>query len=275
MRTNGHSKKEIMLQLQGQILQLQGFKKPELAANLRTGLGPIEQAFPFQRFPTGAVHEFISQRGEEAAATNAFMTGLLAHLTGQQLAQPSLAAWATTPPQGHSCLWISNHGERGHLFPPAMSLFHLAPQHILFIDLKTDKEVLWALEEALACGALAVVVAELRELSFTQSRRLQLATEKSKVTGFVHRHRPRQENTVACVSRWKIKPLPSLILDDLPGVGHPAWQVQLARVRNGTPGQWPLAWADGRFYHLRQEQMSRASQHQLSSHTGLYRQAGA
>lgn len=114
----------------------------------------------------------------------------------------------------------------------------------------SDREVLWALEEALKCKALAAVVGELREISFTQSRRLQLAVEQSHVTGFLHRYAPRLENTVACVSRWKITSLPSVLDDKLPGVGAPRWNVHLLKARNGKPGSWQVEWTAQGFRHI-------------------------
>jgi protein ImuA len=110
------------------------------------------------------------------------------------------------------------------------------------VDLQRERDVLWAVEEALKCSALAAVVGELQELSFTASRRLQLAVERSRVTGFLHRYQPRRENTLACVSRWKVTPVASVAVGGLPGVGFPRWQVQLVRVRNGRPGSWVVEW---------------------------------
>src|ERR1700684_950556 len=103
------------------------------------------------------------------------------------------------------------------------------------------------MEEALKCSGLAAVVGEMPELSFTTSRRFQLAVEQSRVTGFVLRSHPRNLNTNTCVSRWKIKPLPSHAEDDLPGLGFPRWQVELQKIRNGKPGVWQVEWAAGGF----------------------------
>jgi protein ImuA len=85
-------------------------------------------------------------------------------------------------------------------------------------------------------------VGEITELSFNDSRRLQLAVEKSRVTGFIHRFRPKSQNAVACVSRWKISSIAS-DLTDMPGVGFSKWQVQLVKVRNGQPGSWQVQWS--------------------------------
>ena len=63
------------------------------------------------------------------------------------------------------------------------------------------------MEEALKCSALTAVIGEMHEISFTASRRLQLAVEQSQVTGFILRKNSQHINTTACVSRWKITPL--------------------------------------------------------------------
>ncbi len=104
------------------------------------------------------------------------------------------------------------------------------------------------MEEALKCEGLAAVIAETPELSFTASRRFQLAVEQSRVTGFVIRNNPKNLAT-ACLTRWKISSLPTVSEDGLPGVGFPRWNVELLKVRNGTPGIWQLEWA-GRFRHV-------------------------
>ncbi len=223
-------KKEIINQLKKDLLALQGIHRPGLR-QVRAGLGPLEAAFPGKVFPTGAIHEFISAETESAAATNGFIAAITARLMQQ----------------GGACLWISN---RRLVYPPALTQFGLSPERIIFIDLLRAKDTLWAIEEALKCESLAAVVGEIRDLSFTESRRLQLAVENSQVTGFIHRHRPRSENTVACLTRWKIKPLPGFTEEDLPGLGHPRWDIRLLKVRNGRPGQWEFAWTPEGFIHL-------------------------
>ncbi|GAA4299692.1 Error-prone repair protein ImuA [Compostibacter hankyongensis] len=223
------AKAHIFQKLQKEILALQGLHKPGESLRVNAGLGAVEAAFPDGVFPTGAMHEFISQGPEEAAATEGFMAGLLGGLMQQ----------------GGFCLWVGSP-----LFPPALTRFGIAPEKILFVTTTRPKEILWAVEEGLRCAGLTAVVGRLQELSFTAARRLQLAVEQSRVTGFIHRCRPRSENTIACVARWRIKPLPARTEDALPGVGHPRWTVQLLRARNGKPGAWQLEWAEGRFHVL-------------------------
>src|SRR5690606_20668797 len=86
-----------------------------------------------------------------------------------------------------------------------------------------------------------------QEMDFAQSRRLQLAVEKSRVTGLVLRSNPRLVGSTACAARWHIRPLPSVPEEGLPGVGFPRWEVKLLKVRNGNPGCWQMEWAGGQF----------------------------
>ena len=229
----GIKRADIFETLKTDILRLEGFK-PFGNAGVDVGLGPIKEAFPNGSFPLGAVHEFLSGNSEEAAATSGFVAGLLS---------PLMRSSGTT-------LWISSSRT---LFPPALKSFGMQPDRLIFIDIKKDRDVMWATEEALKCGALTAVVGEMKEISFTASRRLQLAVEQSQVTGFILRGNSRNHvNTTACVSRWKITPLPSVpvsngIEEDLPGIGFPQWRVALLRIRNGRPGVWDIRWMNGQF----------------------------
>ncbi|MCF2505706.1 Error-prone repair protein ImuA [Dyadobacter sp. CY107] len=227
-------KSDVAKQLQKEILSLQGFKTASDGPQNSFYFGELEAAFPNQVFPTGAVHEFLSSAREDAAATTGFMMGLLGKLLQN----------------GGACLWISMNRT---LFPPAMKFFGIEPDKVIFIDLSREQDVLWAVEESLKCEALTAVVGELNEITLTQSRRLQLAVEQSRVTGFLHRCNPRSMNTLACVSRWKVTPIPSHLEDDMPGVGFPRWHVQLLKVRNGEPGEWEMEWSEGRFNYLEKE----------------------
>ncbi|HMI66588.1 MAG TPA: hypothetical protein VK517_11150 [Cyclobacteriaceae bacterium] len=220
-------KADRIAELQMDILRLEGFNSSRNAI-LDVGLGPLKDAFPNGSFPLGAMHEFLSAQAEDSASTVGFISGLLASLMGNS----------------GTVLWISSSRT---LFPPALKSFGLEPDRFIFIDLQKEKEVIWAMEEALKCEALSAVVGEIREIDFTASRRLQLAVEQSQVTGFILRNKYRNLNTTACVSRWRITPLSSESVDELPGIGFPKWKVELVRMRNGRSGVWDIQWVEGRF----------------------------
>jgi len=94
---------------------------------------------------------------------------------------------------------------------------------------------------------LEEVIGEIKDVDFTASRRLQLAVEQSRVTGFIIRQQPRIATINSCVSRWKITSLPAETEEDLPGIVHPRWNVELLKIRNGKPGAWQVTWAAGHF----------------------------
>jgi protein ImuA len=224
---------ELIQKLQGEVYALQRYKKVK-ADIPQLGLGPIIHAFPQDTFPIGAVHEFISHTSENAAATTGFMTALAGRLMQQH----------------GTCLWVSS---RRTVFPASLKQFGIDATRIIFIDLIRQKDVLWAVEEALKCQSLSLVVGEASEISFNDSRRLQLAVEQSNVTGLIHRHKPRTENTLACVARWKITSLTSSPHEALPGVGRAHWQVALTKVRNGKPGIWDIEWSNKGFRYMQEE----------------------
>ena len=222
------TKQDIINRLRKEILAKQGFK-PELASTSHIkGLSEIEAAFPNGVFPTGMIHEMLFQKGEEAAACSGFLGALLSSL----IVPESII------------LWIS---VGRNLFPPSIKTFGIEPHQIVFVDAAQEKQVLWALEEGLKCQGITAVVAELRELSFSQSKRLQLAIEESHVTGFVLRTDATKLSTTTCVSRWQVSSIPSAIEDGLCGVGFPKWNVELLRVRNGQTGKWEVKWHGNQF----------------------------
>jgi protein ImuA len=224
-------KTDIIARLKMDILPLGGLRAIPAGIVSDPGLGPLNEAFPQGHFPLGAMHEFLSNGQESRVATAGFISGLVSGLMKN----------------GGAALWI---GTSRTVFPPALKMFGIEPERIIFIDLQKERDVLWAMEEALKCNGLAAVIGEMPELSFTISRRFQLAVEKSRVTGFILRSNPRNLNTNACVSRWKINPIPTLSDDELPGLGFARWNVELVKIRNGKPGSWQIEWADQHFNHI-------------------------
>lgn len=214
-------------QLQAQINLMQGLGKLNHAPSHK-GLSLFAAAFPGNTFPTGAIHEFISYEAVNSAATNGFIAAVTGKLRNE----------------GGLCVWVSAGAS---LFASALKHYGMEPDRVVFITASRAKDALWIIEEALKCEALTAVIGEVKELSFTDSRRLQLAVERSRVTGFIHRYCPRSENAVACTTRWKISSLPSVTEDGLPGVGHSHWEVQLVKVRNGLPHAWQVSWSGSSF----------------------------
>jgi len=233
---NQAADRSVIEELQKHICSLQARPQPSSEHSIPLGLGEIESAFPDNIFPRGVVHELISSSSEDATCTSGFISVVIGKLM---------------PNTGY-CLWISTVPRRG-VFPSALKVFGIDPERILFVDAGRTKDTLWAIEEALKCDALIAVVGEITELNFNDSRRLQLAVEKSHVTGFIHRFKPKTENAVACMTRWKIKPIMSA-LSEAPGVGFSRWHIELLKVRNGKTGNWQVEWSPKGLEYIAPEQ---------------------
>lgn len=218
-------KNDIIRELEKAILPLQGFRPlPQNPASI--GLGEIEQSFPNKIFPSGTLHEWVCPVPEDNAATAAFTAAIISKLMQTNGA----------------CLWISTTQK---IFPPVLKMYGMLPERVLFVNPHKDKDALWVMEEALKCSGLTAVIGEINNIDFKSSRRLQLATEQSRVTGFILRNNVRYLNTIACIARWKISPL--LTETDSPGVGFARWKVELLKVRNGRPGTWEVEWNKQQF----------------------------
>jgi protein ImuA len=216
--------------LKRELLSFSGYKA-NLGNHHSISIGPIDQAFPNNAFPIGALHEFLSFTQEDSAATYGFVmavAGKIAQTDGV-------------------ILWISTSRL---VFPPALLVFGIKADNIVFLDLEKDRDCLWAMEEALKCEGLSAIVCETKQVDFTASRRFQLAVEQSGVTGFLLRHQVRQPSAIAALTRWKISPLQSELPNGIPGLGAPRWKVELQKVRNGRPGQWNIEFSHKEFIEI-------------------------
>ncbi len=213
---------DIITRLRREILPLQGYKPCQTERQRFRGLSPIEAAFPDNRFPTGAIHEFMTTSSSSAAATTGFIYSLLTNLMNK----------------GQAAIWITKSHQ---LFPVALAQFNIAPDRLIIIEANKEKELLWVTEEALKCEGLAAVICEIPDISLIASRRLQLAVETSGITGMIMRN-TLKNNITSAIARWRISSLPCKTPNDLPGLGFPRWNIALEKVRNGRPASWQFEW---------------------------------
>jgi protein ImuA len=113
---------------------------------------------------------------------------------------------------------------------------------LLLVETKSDKDALWALEEALRSPArpAMVVGAIAGGLDLTTSRRLNLAAA-THATPLVLLRSSSATSTSAAATRWRIASAPAT-LDRFGAFAHPRWHVTLERCRNGRTGQWLIEW---------------------------------
>lgn len=149
-----------------------------------------------------------------------------------------------------SVLWCTRRANALGGAPSAHGLAGLGldPDRVIFVDAEDEADRFWAMEEGLSVPGLAAVVGEFdpaRRGEATVSRRLQLAAEKSGVTGLILRPRLTTAQgagdrvPVAVETRWRVTAAPSPYD---PYDTRPVWDVALERARRGRPGQWRLAW---------------------------------
>ncbi|MGH6903145.1 MAG: ImuA family protein [Geminicoccaceae bacterium] len=193
------------------------------SATVALGLPGIDGALPGGGLARGCLHELCGAPAFGAAL------GFAAALLGRLMAD------------GGHVVWI---GPRDELFGPGLAELGLTPERLIVVRARPQKARLWALEEALRSPGLAAALAEVDQLSLTQSRRLQLAAAAKGVTAFLLRSLQAGTTPSAAVTRWRIATA-SGGPRRASGVAH--WQIDLFRCRGGRTGSWRIAChGDGR-----------------------------
>jgi protein ImuA len=193
----------------------------------------------------GALHE-IAATGESAtSAATAFalvLTGRAARMS------------AHSPGQNSDVLWIAEDlslAENGAPYGPGLDYVGVAPEQLITVAAPRLRDVLWAMEEALRCRAVDVVIGEIRARGIDQvtTRRLSLAAIAGDTLGILLRTVPDDEPS-ACATRWVVGTSPSRLQSLSPamagerfhGIGPPRLELRLVRNRRGRLGAWIVEW---------------------------------
>ncbi len=142
---------------------------------------------------------------------------------------------------GARVLWVQDRLSRREGGRPLATGFGVSVE-MLHLEVAQARDALWALEQALGCGAFAAVVGEVwgepRVLDFTATKRLALRSEAHKVRAWLIR-RAAHPDLSAARERWRLASLPSAPpQDDARAPGEPAWSAILLRARGGRTGEW-------------------------------------
>ena len=133
--------------------------------------------------------------------------------------------------------------ESGALHGPGLDGFGVRPERLTTVAVAQRRDLLWAMEEALRCRAVACVVGEMRHgaLDTVAVRRLSLAATETGALALILRAAPGEDASTAA-TRWIVSA--AAAESDAPRV-----LAQLVRNRRGPRGQWILEWSDsdGRF----------------------------
>ena len=161
--------------------------------------------------PQGFVHEvFTDARRNTGAALGFALAAAHAMQTGNR---PAVLLMQL----------IRDSQDIGVPYAAGLTGYGIDPETIVLCRPETMVELLWAVEEAIACKAVAAVIAdvghEVKILDFTATRRLSLRSSAARQLGFSHPLRPR--------TRSHRRPLP---------MAHRAHRERRGRLRSA--GAW-------------------------------------
>jgi protein ImuA len=210
------------------IRKLEGFST-EGGEGLAAALGiPSIDAALGGGLACGALHEIAAAREIEIAAA----TGFALALAGRA---------GVVAPQ---ILWLTEDmalAENGVPYGPGLDAMGLAPERLITVAAAHERDMLWAMEEALRCHAIAAVIGETRSrrIDAVATRRLSLAAAGSGALAVLLRATPGEEHSAAA-TRWIVGAAPGA--SGLHGLGPPRVAVRLVRNRHGHLGSWTLEW---------------------------------
>ncbi len=200
---------------------------------------PANRGWPLAGLARPGIHEFLGSRGAGRAAALALMACCAAELPGASVMR---LVWMQT--RAASRRWGLPGGE-------GLEEVGLNPRNLLLVESGNERELLWALEQALDCPGLLAVVGCLpsaeRHYNFTASRRLSLRARRSGSRIFLARGDRIREATSA-QTRWRVDPCPSapsgLVWRGFELPGARSWRLRLERAPGWTPGVWHIEWSE-------------------------------
>ena len=194
------------------------------------GVDALDRALPETGLAPDGLHEASGAAAADGPAV-AFLVALLARL-------------GRTGRRGTVLVCQSRSGAArfGRVHGPGGRDLGLDPADLLLLCARRDRDVSWAAEEGLRCGALAAVLAEVESIGFTASRRLSLAAGEGRTPALLLRHDGLGPASAAR-TRWRVTALPGGA-DPFDGAapGPPRWRLDLARCRGGRPATHDVEW---------------------------------
>jgi protein ImuA len=148
----------------------------------------------------GALHEIAAAGEAHVAAAAGFALGLV--------------------PSDARLVWIAEDmalAESGVPYGPGLDAFGLRPEKLLTVATAHSRDLLWAMEEALRCRAVATVIGELRHggIDSVAVRRLSLAASARGALALLLRASPPHDASTAA-TRWVVSAAPSLVIPGRP-----------------------------------------------------------
>lgn len=181
-------------------------------STIASGFAALDAALPGGGWPRAGLVEILTPQ---------FGVGEL------RLLVPALALLTQRPPPR----WVAWIAPPFEPYAPALAAQGLALDRQLVVRTET---ALWAMEQALGCGACDVTLAWTRRAASRSLRRLQLATERGRTLGVLFRALRSAREASPAMLRLAVEPL------------HEGVRVTLLKSRGGARGVIELSWAEPR-----------------------------
>ena len=195
------------------------------------GVGALDGALPEGGLAPDGLHEAAGASAADGPAAAAFLVALLARHVRAGERGPVLV-----------CQSRSGAARFGRLHGPGWRDLGLEPADLLILRARREKDVPWAMEEGLRCGALTAVLAEAEGIPFVASRRLALAGAEGATPALLLRHDALGPASAA-LTRWRVTALPGRADPfDEGAPGLPRWRLALVRARGGRPATCEVEW---------------------------------
>ncbi|WP_244484029.1 hypothetical protein [Devosia sp. Leaf64] len=216
-------------------------RKPALAETPDRSLDTNDGSFP--RLSGGLMQEIFTDALRNGGASLGFALGQAKTLlTAKRMAVLYLQ--------------LEKDGQTfGLPYGPGLKSFGFDPDQLILVRANDMRDLLWVAEEALACRAVAGIVADIgahpEPLDFTASRRLSLRTAESGTSLFLLRYGTERQASAAHV-RWRLSPHRSgrrPFDERAPGAAR--WRLELEKgiaIRRNM--DWVLEWTENGFNSL-------------------------
>ena len=191
----------------------------------------LDGALPEGGLAPDGLHEAAGASAADGPAAAAFLAALLARRVHAGECGAVLV-----------CQSRSGAARFGRLHGPGWRDLGLEPADLLILRARREKDVPWAVEEGLRCGALAAVLAEVEGIPFAASRRLTLVAAEGGTPALLLRHDGLGPASTA-LTRWRVAALPGRADPfDEGAPGLPRWRLALVRARGGRPAARDVEW---------------------------------
>jgi len=158
---------DVLLALKEQLRRMEGSRRKEDAQPIPSGCPALDRLLPGGGWIRGTLVEWLAEsRGGGA--------GTLAMIAAREAAA-----------DGGAVVVMDRHRT---FYPPAAAALGVDLENLIVIQAGSEKDQLWALDQALRCQAVAAVWAPQEKVDPHTFRRLQLAAEDSGVLGLLLRN---------------------------------------------------------------------------------------